>query len=35
LAIINVCSISLLKSSYIFPISPLMDKLEEDELTIG
>ena len=31
----RVCSISLLKSSSMFPISPLMDELEEDGLTIG
>ena len=31
----RVCSISLLKSSSMFPISPLMDELEDDELTIG
>ena len=31
----RVCSISLLKSSNIFPISPLMYELEDDVLDIG
>ena len=31
----RVCNISLLKSSNIFPISPFMDVLEEDEMAIG
>ena len=30
-----VCIMSLLKSSSIFPISPLMNKLEDDVLAIG
>jgi len=31
----RVCRISLLKSSSMFPISPLMDELEEEVLTMG
>lgn len=31
----RVCNFSLLKSSNIFPISPFMDVLEEDELPFG
>jgi len=31
----RVCNISLLKSSNIFPISPLMDELEDEVLAIG